>query len=423
MMSFHFALVDDLISREDFENRVEKKIEEAEGLLDNHTAAMLVVQELGRSHVKIADISKRASVCSFFGKTLGSEPPREFHRSDGTIGTVVRLILGDETGQIPVVLWDDRAIGIGDVENGDVLEVIGKPARAGVSEIHVLDIRPSTCVISCYLSPKISTVHERVESLEAFLIALDSPRDFNRKDGRVEKVVDGLIGTTLGTFRLVCWAPELVTSLPLPCNVRITNVRQKDGIQGREYHLDMQSGIRLDDGEVTVPFTALSEIREGGIFSVTGIIVSEDPPRGFLREGDVSWFRALLLTDGITSFRLVFWGEKSLQPLIESDRIIAYHVKAKRGKNGDLELHSGRGSVLRVIPAPLEEYTFEGTIVPGQAGAYIDNGFDRYLFEGECIPAAHLRVEGVRQGRHMIPLRQVNTCPDRDELLTRLRSL
>lgn len=423
MVSFHFALVDDLISRDEFDKRVEKKIEEAEGLLDDHTAAMLVVQELGRSHVKIADISKRASVCSFFGKALGSESPREFRRSDGTMGMVARLILGDETGQIPVVLWDDRAISVGDIENGDVLEVIGRPARAGVPEIHVLDIRPSTCVISCNLAPGTSPVQERVGSLEALLIALESPREFSRKDGRVEQVIDGLIGTRQGTFRLVCWVPEFVISLPLPCTVRITNARQKDGMQGREYHLDLQSGIRVDDGEVTVPCTPLSEIREGEIFSVTGIILSEDPPRGFLRDGGVSWFRALTLSDEITSLRLVLWGEKALQPLIEGDQIIAYHVRVKRGKNGDLELHSGRGSVLRVIPVPLEEYTFEGTIVPGQAGAYIDNGLERYILEGECTPAAHLRVEGVRQGRHLIPLRQVNTCPDRDRLLARLRTL
>ncbi|MDD1671713.1 MAG: nucleic acid-binding protein [Methanomicrobiales archaeon] len=422
-MSFHFALVDDLISREEFDERVEKKIEEAGGLLDDHTAAMLVVQELGRSHVKVAQISKRASVCSFFGKVLGSEPPREFRRSDGTMGMVARLVLGDETGQIPGVLWDDRAIGAADIENGDVLEVIGKPARAGVNEVHILDLRPSTCVISCNLSPGTSTVQERVESLEALLISLDHPREFNRKDGRVDQVVEGLIGTGQGTFRLVCWVPELVTPLAPPCTVRISNARQKDGLRGREYHLDIQSGIRLHSGEFTVPCTPLSEVREEGIYSVTGVIISEDPPRGFLRDGDVSWFRALTLSDGIVSCRMVLWGEKALQPLISSDRVTAYHVRAKRGKGGDLELQSGRGSVLRVLPLPLEECMFEGTIVPGQAGACIDNGVERYLFEGEYTPAAHLWVEGVRQGRRLIPLRQKNTCPDRDGLLARLRTL
>ena len=51
MVLFHYALVDDLISQEEFERRVEAKIEECGDLLDEPTAAMLVVGALGRQHV------------------------------------------------------------------------------------------------------------------------------------------------------------------------------------------------------------------------------------------------------------------------------------------------------------------------------------------------------------------------------------
>ncbi len=47
MVLFHYALVDDLISQEEFERRVEEKIEECGDLLDEPTAAMLVVGALG----------------------------------------------------------------------------------------------------------------------------------------------------------------------------------------------------------------------------------------------------------------------------------------------------------------------------------------------------------------------------------------
>ena len=49
-MQFHYALVDDLISREEFERRTESKMEECGDLIDDVTAAMLVVGELGRQH-------------------------------------------------------------------------------------------------------------------------------------------------------------------------------------------------------------------------------------------------------------------------------------------------------------------------------------------------------------------------------------
>jgi replication factor A1 len=39
---FHYALVDDLITKEEFERRVEAKIEDCGDLIDEPTAAMMV---------------------------------------------------------------------------------------------------------------------------------------------------------------------------------------------------------------------------------------------------------------------------------------------------------------------------------------------------------------------------------------------
>ena len=49
----HYALVSDLLTKEEFDERVEKKCEELGGAVDEICAAMLVVEELGRSHIKI----------------------------------------------------------------------------------------------------------------------------------------------------------------------------------------------------------------------------------------------------------------------------------------------------------------------------------------------------------------------------------
>ncbi len=65
-MLFHYALVDDLISKEEFERRVETKIEECGDLVDEPTAAMLVVGELGRQHVKITGTCRKIKPFFFF---------------------------------------------------------------------------------------------------------------------------------------------------------------------------------------------------------------------------------------------------------------------------------------------------------------------------------------------------------------------
>ena len=69
-MQFHYALVDDLISREEFERRTEAKMQECGDLIDDVTAAMLVVGELGRQHVKISGLVGPSTLFSFFGKVI-----------------------------------------------------------------------------------------------------------------------------------------------------------------------------------------------------------------------------------------------------------------------------------------------------------------------------------------------------------------
>jgi replication factor A1 len=102
---FHYALVDDLISQEEFERRVEEKIEECGDLLDEPTAAMLVVGVLGRQHVKVKDLSGKSSLFCFFAKVVDKTEPKEFDRKDGEKGWVATLLVGDETGTTRVVRY------------------------------------------------------------------------------------------------------------------------------------------------------------------------------------------------------------------------------------------------------------------------------------------------------------------------------
>ena len=148
-MLFHYALVDDLITREEFERRVEEKIDECGDLVDEPTAAMMVVGELGREHVKIKGLSAKSSLFSFFGKVVDKTEPKEFDRADGEKGWVATLLLGDETGTTRVVLWDEKAGAALDTAVGEVLEVIGRHPGKSTHEIYALALRKAGCEITC----------------------------------------------------------------------------------------------------------------------------------------------------------------------------------------------------------------------------------------------------------------------------------
>jgi len=62
----HYALVDDLFDQDEFRQKVETTIEQSGGLLDERTAAMLVVRKVGRHHLKITELQTSSSLVSFF---------------------------------------------------------------------------------------------------------------------------------------------------------------------------------------------------------------------------------------------------------------------------------------------------------------------------------------------------------------------
>ncbi|MCQ2355981.1 MAG: hypothetical protein MJ014_03020, partial [Methanocorpusculum sp.] len=122
----HYALVSDLLTKEEFNERVEAKCEELGGAVDEVCAAMLVVEELGRNHLKIGEIRNTApALVSFFGKILEITLPRKFKRDgdgeDQERGLVASLILGDPTGTVKMTLWDAMAAAVPELEVGSVL--------------------------------------------------------------------------------------------------------------------------------------------------------------------------------------------------------------------------------------------------------------------------------------------------------------
>ncbi|HJJ38658.1 MAG TPA: nucleotide-binding protein, partial [Methanocorpusculum sp.] len=117
----HYLLVSDLISEAEFEDRMEKKSQEYAGILDEVTIAMMVVDDLGRAHIKIGDIPKaETSIVSFYGKVLSIEGPKEISREgEEEPGAVASLVLGDITGTTKMSLWDDKGKAVLELHEGD----------------------------------------------------------------------------------------------------------------------------------------------------------------------------------------------------------------------------------------------------------------------------------------------------------------
>ena len=405
-MLFHYALVDDLITKEEFERRVEAKIEDCGDLVDEPTAAMMVVGELGREHVKIKGLSAKSSLFSFFGKIVDKTEPREFDRADGEKGWVATILLGDETGTTRVVLWDEKAGAVLDTAVGDVLEVIGRHPGKSIHEIYALALRKAGCEITCAAPEGTGKLLTEPVDLDVILLAVEPLRTFTKRDGSTGEMAEAVIGDREGSARLVAWAPELLAGLVAGMTVHITEAKPNNRSEGRNYSIDDKSTVTATSTAVAVPFTPLHSVADQGIYSVKGTIRQVQQPRSFTtRNGATSWVRNVLIQDSDDELKLVLWGETALIPVSPGDQVEAYHATAKPGRFGGIELGVGRGSAFRVPEQAVRPITFAGTILAGPGCLFIDNGAERYLIEGTFTHGSEVAVTGLLSGSRILPER------------------
>ena len=421
-MLFHYALVDDLITKEEFERRVETKIEECGDLVDEPIAAMMVVGELGREHVKIKGLSAKSSLFTFFGKIIDKTEPREFDRADGEKGWVATLMLGDETGTTRVVLWDQKAGAVLDTEVGEVLEVIGRHPGKNIHEIYALALRKVSAEITCTATTAGTLSNDPID-LDCVLLAIESPRTFTKRDGTTGDMVEAIIGDEEGTARIVAWKPELLAGLGVGTAVHLTNAKPSSRGEGKNYSLDDKSTVTVTDHMIAVPFTPLGKVSDSGTWSVKGEIRQAQQPRSFTtRNGTASWVRNVLLREGSDELKIVLWGENALVPVQPGDTIEVYHATAKAGKYGGIELGVGRGSAFRVPEDETRPVEFSGTIIEGPGCRFIDNGTERYLIEGEFPHGSEIAVKGILTGCRIVPEQVVPVVLTADQVLADLRA-
>ena len=421
-MKFHYLLVDDLVGRDEFERRVDAKVAESGDLLDERTAAMLVVRDLDRAHVRIRDLSGTSSLACFFARVLSVEAPREFERSDGTTGIVANVMVGDETGRAKLALWDEKAGGVSEIGVGSVLEILGRPKGGGgrVVDVTAIAIQEAACDITCNEADTLAPAGPAGD-IEVRLIAVEAPRAFRRRDGSPGEMVEAVVGNEKGIFRLVAWVPETLLEAETGTNVVIRGAVARESDRGIEYSLGEAGSVSPSDREIVIPMDTIAGIEEGKSYSIAGTVVSVQASRSFVTKGGrPSSVRNLVITDSTGEVPVVIWGEKADGHLVSGDRIEVYNAAARRGRYGDTELHLSWGSALVVLAGEEEEVDVRGTVIATGQGVALDTGDACYLLADPLPVGYDLRVRGSLH-RGVITVHHAEAViPDPGDLQSRL---
>ncbi|MDD1664333.1 MAG: OB-fold nucleic acid binding domain-containing protein, partial [Methanomicrobiales archaeon] len=337
-----------------------------------------------------------------------------FQKSDGSTGQVADILLGDETGQARVVLWDEKAQAAGEVEVGEVLEVIAKPSPRGKGEVSAMAFRKASCEISCAMAPDRRFLPpEPVAELEARVIEIGKIRTFTRRDGSEGRMVEAVIGNPGETSRLVCWAPELLEGVQAGSSVRILGATRSSKGDGEEYQLDEKGEVIPLEGDIEVPTADIGKVPDSGLTSVKGVVRSTGPLRSFTtRKGQPSSVRNLTVSDGSGEMALVLWGEKAALDIAAGDAVSLYRVQVRRGRDGGLELHAGRGSAVVLPGGEAEPVDLEGIVIPASTGACLEVAGDCHPVGGDLPMGRLVRVRGRRVRRTILPADVEVRMPD-----------
>ena len=105
------------IDRDRLVRMVEQKKQESHGLLSDEGAVRLIAQQLSISSLptsviadqRIASVHAGLNNSTITGQIITVGEIREFQRPDGNSGKVLKMKVGDTSGQITCVFWDEMA--------------------------------------------------------------------------------------------------------------------------------------------------------------------------------------------------------------------------------------------------------------------------------------------------------------------------
>ncbi|WP_292388667.1 OB-fold nucleic acid binding domain-containing protein [Methanosarcina sp. UBA5] len=384
-----------VISKEDFLQRVQEKVESMGGLCDESMAAMLIANELGfsdvgRDSVKIENITADSGQINFVAKVVSVFDTKEFTRNDGTIGRVGNIIVGDETGKIRITLWDNMAdlIKTGKIRAGQTLQISGY-AKQGYSGVEVnvgnngvlaeseeeIDVAAS--------NQKINDIKDGMGDLNLTgkVLEISEVRTFQRKDDTSGRVGNLLLGDSTGTVRVTLWddRTEFLNQVEYGDTVELVNAyaRENAFTQKVELQVGNQSIIRKSEKKVEYEeeFTPIADIRaDMNNINVSGRILDIGEIRTFeKKDGSTGRVGNLLLGDSTGKIRLTLWDEKTsfLDEVDFDETIEVLHAYSRENAfNQQVELNLGGRGIIQKSEKEVEyreKFTDIADIIPGES--------------------------------------------------------
>tara|TARA_Y100000310_G_C20701769_1_gene830625 strand:- start:4634 stop:5773 length:1140 start_codon:yes stop_codon:yes gene_type:complete len=133
------------ISEEEINTKIKTKLDQLSGLISKEGAAHIIANELGvkvieqvSGKLQIKNILPGMRSVETVGKVTQKFDIHEFQKEDrkGKLGS---MVIGDETGTIRIVLWQEQADKLNSIKEGDIIKIKDGYSKdnQGKKEVHI----------------------------------------------------------------------------------------------------------------------------------------------------------------------------------------------------------------------------------------------------------------------------------------------
>ncbi len=346
--------------------------------------------DVGGDSVKVADITDENKAVNFIARIVSASKIKEFTRSDGTIGRVGNLIVGDETGKIRVTLWDNIAdlLRTGEIKVGQTVQISGhvKYGYSGV-EIHVGNndvlTKSEEHIEVTERVPQIKDIKDGMGDLNLTgkVLEISDVRIFQRKDGSAGKVGNLLLGDSTGSIRVILWdeKTDILIGFVSGDAIDVINGYARENAFSHKVELQIgnQGIIRKSEKQIEYEekFLRIANIPADMYdINIIGKVLDISEVRTFEKKnGSSGRVRNLLLGDATGKISVSLWDEKiELLGEVNFDETVeVLHADSRENVfSQQVELNLGAKGVIRKSGKTVEyreTFTNIADVIPGKS--------------------------------------------------------
>ena len=301
--------------------------------------------------------------------TIKTTPIVSSFETGGAPGTVLRMLVEDDTSVINVVAWNEKVEELKTSQIGDDIRILNGSVRKTSDrqfEVH-LDKRSLVRLLnktdrqstseSFKALGDVKPTNEPV-SVIGQLLSSEPVREIKTKSGEKIRVSSILIGDPTGVILATLWRDNsaLVETAKRGSTINIQHSRVRERLGELTLDVGQSAKVVVSTGKeamTDLPVTKISQLKRDTRPVVVEGIVAEEPSMKTieLKNGNRTRLASFRIGENGHAVRVSFWGDQAevTVPLKVGDKVRIIGARVKEGFTDKWELHSNRLTRLELV--------------------------------------------------------------------------